>query len=84
MPAMSKMPTRASRLAAVVAAMPWSCAAGMKWVPISPLVVAPQMAKLPASSQKVPVRLATRSAVQRGADRVGRSGWRDGVSGRAP
>ena len=32
--------------------MPWSCAAGTKWVPIRPLVEAPQIAKVPASSQK--------------------------------
>lgn len=36
--------------------MPWSLAAGMKWVPISPLVVMPQIAKLPASSQKAGTR----------------------------
>src|SRR5205807_1625144 len=42
--------------------IPWSCAAGMKCVPISPLVVAPQIANAPASSQKVPVREAWRSA----------------------
>ena len=45
MPTMSKIPTTASRPAAVVSGMPWSWADGMKWVPISPLVVAPQMAK---------------------------------------
>ena len=61
-PAMSKMPTRASRPAAVVSAMPWSWADGMKWVPISPLVVAPQMAKPPARAQKVVVRAASRRA----------------------
>ena len=33
--------------------MPWSCAAGTKWVPIRPLVVTPQIAKPPASSQNV-------------------------------
>src|SRR4028118_1418274 len=35
----------ASRPAAVVVPMPWSWAAGMKWVPMIPLVLAPQMAK---------------------------------------
>ena len=39
--------------------MPWSCAAGMKWVPISPLVVAPQIAKPAASAQNVRVRAAS-------------------------
>ena len=32
--------------------MPWSIAAGIMWVPISPVVVAPQTKKLPESSQK--------------------------------
>ena len=40
--------------------MPWSCAAGTKWVPIRPLVVAPQIAKPPASAQNVRVRAASR------------------------
>ena len=61
-PATSKSPTSASRLAATVIGMPWSCAAGMKCVPIRPLVVAPQMAKLPASSQKTRVRDASTRA----------------------
>jgi hypothetical protein len=59
-PAMSNRPTSASRLAAVVVGMPWSWAAGMKWVPTSPLVVAPQIAKPPASNQKGWVRAAPR------------------------
>src|SRR5688572_20646800 len=42
---MSKMPTTASSPAAVVSAMPWSCAEGMKWVAISPVVDAPQVAE---------------------------------------
>ena len=41
----------ASSPAATVVGMPWSLAAGMKCVPISPLVVMPQIAKLAASSQ---------------------------------
>ena len=65
MPTMSKSPTSASRPAAVVSAMPWSCAAGMKWVPTSPLVVAPQIAKPPASSQNGRVRAARPSARER-------------------
>ena len=40
--------------------MPWSCAAGMKWVPTSPLVVAPQIANPPASNQNGWVRAAPR------------------------
>ena len=59
-PAMSKMPTRASSPAAVVSGMPWSWAAGMKCVPTSPFVEIPQMAKPPASSQKTLVRAASR------------------------
>ncbi len=57
---MSKMPITASRLAAVTSAMPWSTEAGIRWVPINPLVVAPQMKKLPASSQKAPEPTASR------------------------
>jgi hypothetical protein len=45
------MPMVASRPAATVVGMPWSLAAGMKWVPISPLVVIPQIAKLAANNQ---------------------------------
>ena len=47
--------------------MPWSCAAGMKWVPIRPLVLAPQMANVPASSQNMRVRAADLSAPRRAA-----------------
>lgn len=61
-PTMSKSPTRASSPAAVVSAMPWSCAAGTKCVPTRPLVVAPQIANPPASSQKGRVRAAAASA----------------------
>src|SRR4051794_12076470 len=46
----------ASRPAATVVGMPWSLAAGMKCVPISPLVVIPQIAKLAASSQNAGTR----------------------------
>ncbi len=60
-PATSKTPTRASRLAAVVTGMPWSWAAGMKWVPTRPAVVAPQIAKEPASSQNALLRVESRS-----------------------
>lgn len=56
------MPTRASREAAVVAGMPWSCAAGTKWDWTSPAVVAPQMKNPPTSSQNVPVREASARA----------------------
>ena len=52
-PPTSKIPTSASSPAAVVGGIPWSIAAGMKWVAISPLVVAPQIANPPASSQNV-------------------------------
>jgi hypothetical protein len=50
---MSKTPIRASRLALVVAGRPWSWAAGMKWVPISPLVDQPQIQKVPNRIQNV-------------------------------
>ena len=52
MPTISKMPTKARSPAAVTSDMPWSIDAGIRCVPINPLVVAPQMKKLPASSQK--------------------------------
>jgi hypothetical protein len=79
-PMMSNSPTSASRLAAAVSGIPWSWAAGMKCVPISPLVVAPQMAKPPASSQNGPVRAAAPSAdnARRAAPREG------GASGSSP
>ena len=50
---MSKIPMSASRLALVVGGMPWSWAAGMKWVPISPLVDQPQIQKEPNRIQKM-------------------------------
>ena len=53
-PTMSNRPTSASSPAAVVVGMPWSCAAGMKCVPTSPFVDAPQIAKPPASNQNAP------------------------------
>lgn len=62
-PTTSKTPMTASRDAAVVMGMPWSCEAGTKWVWISPLVEAPQIANVPASSQKGPVRAAEPSTV---------------------
>lgn len=36
--------------------MPWWWAAGTKWLHMMPLVDAPQMANMPASSQNGPVR----------------------------
>ncbi len=60
-PMMSNTPMRASRLAAATGATPWSWAAGRKCVPMSPLVLAPQTKKLPASSQKVPLCADSRS-----------------------
>ena len=57
---MSKIPISASRLAEVVSGMPWSCAAGMKWVPIRPLVDQPQIQKVRNSAQNVQLRLASR------------------------
>src|SRR5690606_35283320 len=62
-PTTSKTPMTASSDAAVVIGMPWSWEAGTKWVWISPFVEAPQIAKVPASSQKGPVRTAENSTV---------------------
>ena len=53
-PMMSKTPIRASRPALVEAGIPWSCAAGMKWVPISPLVDQPQIQKVPNEDPERP------------------------------
>ena len=83
MPTMSKTPTSASRLAAVVSGRPWSCAAGMKCVPTRPFVVAPQIAKPPTRNQNVPVvdavRSATASAGPGRARPVARTGRVDGL-----
>lgn len=57
-PTTSKIPMTASSDAAAVMGMPWSWEAGTKWVWIRPLVEAPQIAKVPASSQNGPVRAA--------------------------
>lgn len=61
-PAISKIPITASSEAAAVIGMPWSCAAGTKCVLTRPFVVAPQIAKVPASSQNGPVPAAETSA----------------------
>ena len=52
-PTMSKMPISASREADVVSGIPWSCAAGMKCVPISPFVDQPQIQNDRNSAQNV-------------------------------
>jgi AraC-like DNA-binding protein len=84
-PTMSNRPTSASRLAAVVSGMPWSCAAGMKCVAMRPLVLAPQIAKPPTSSQKVPVRDAERGTDSaRLAEPPTGGGFRIGVPSGAP
>lgn len=72
-PATSNTPMTASSEAAVVTGMPWSWAAGTKWVWIRPLVEAPQIAKVPASSQNGPVRTAENStaSVRRAAPGTG-------------
>ena len=59
MPTRSKTPITASRLAAVTSDMPWSIAAGIRCVPMSPFVVAPQTKKLAVRSQNVDVREAS-------------------------
>src|SRR3954449_4849353 len=58
---MSKIPTTASSPAAVVTGMPWSCAEGMKCGCTRPLVDAPQIMKLTASTQNTRVRPASAS-----------------------
>ena len=65
MPTMSKTPISASSEAEVVAGMPWSWAAGMKWVPIRPLVDQPQIQKVRNSAQKVHGRLDLAQRAQR-------------------
>ena len=52
-PTRSKTPIIASSPAAATSVSPWSTAAGIRCVPISPLVVAPQMKKLALNSQNV-------------------------------
>ncbi|GHB01330.1 hypothetical protein GCM10010346_25220 [Streptomyces chryseus] len=53
---MLNTPIVASSEDAVVPGMPWSCAAGVKWVHMTPFVDAPQIANVAASSQNGPVR----------------------------
>src|SRR5258708_7077561 len=47
---------KARRLAAVTSGIPWSIEAGIRWVPMRPLVLAPQMKNDPASNQKLRFR----------------------------
>ena len=54
----------ASRLAARTSGMPWSCAAGMRCVPMRPLVDAPQMKNVAVSSQKSRERTPSPSAAR--------------------
>src|SRR6058998_2535653 len=49
---MSSRPIEASKLAAMTSGMPCSIEAGIRCVPMRPLVLRPQMKKLPASNQK--------------------------------
>src|ERR1041384_6735302 len=60
----------ASRLAAATSGIPWSIDAGMRWVPMSPFVDAPQMKKLPPRSQKSRERTPMRRP-RNGRDRCG-------------
>src|SRR5215468_11005836 len=60
-PAMLNMAMATRSQAPVSAGMPLSMQAGIRWVPISPLVEAPQQKKLPASNQKSRVRAASAS-----------------------
>ena len=61
-PMMSKMPIRASSPALVDAGIPWSCAAGMKCVPIRPFVDQPQIQNVPKRIQNVRLRVFSRNA----------------------
>ena len=83
---MSKIPIRASRLALVVAGIPWSWAAGMKWVPIRPLVDHPQIQKDAMRHQNVRLRLLSRRiriAIRAAGSRAGRRRRDRGVGVRA-
>ena len=77
MPKKSKMPIIASIEAAVTDATPKSAQSEMKWVWIRPLVLNPQMKKVPASTQNAPLpetSRKTRNAVaERGRQRQRRS-----------
>ena len=59
---MSKIPISASSGADRTGGMPTSWHAAIRCVPISPLVLAPQMKKVPASTQKARVRTPRASA----------------------
>ena len=50
-------------MAADVGGSPWSCAAGMKWVPTRPFVDHPQMKNVTNSSQKARVLEASRRRI---------------------
>ena len=65
----------ASSPAATVVGMPWSLAAGMKCVPISPFVVIPQIAKLAGQQPERPAR-----ARRRAARRTRRRSWTAGTT----
>ncbi len=60
---MSKTPTTASSPAAVVAGIPWSCAAGTKCVWMMPFVDQPQTQKVSTSAQNGQ-RRETRASVE--------------------
>src|SRR4029453_5487824 len=55
---MSRIPIMARVVAAPTADSPWSSAWGIRWVPIRPLVVAPQIANVSQRRQKSPWRRA--------------------------
>ena len=61
-PTKSNTPIAANKLAPCTSGMPWSTQAGIRCVPINPLVDAPHTKKLPASSQKSRERSPSRSA----------------------
>ena len=64
------MPIAASKPAARTSGMPWSPHAGTKCVPIKPFVLAPQMKKLPDSSQKSRERAPVTQTGERNGERI--------------
>src|SRR5688572_12076105 len=71
---MSKMPIRASSCVDRIAEMPTSWHAAIKCVPMSPLVLAPQMKNVPARIQNAGVRDATAKASSGGIALAGVAG----------
>ena len=64
MPTMSKIPMMPMRVAAVVGAIEWSCAAGARCVTTMPSVDQPHTKNVSMSTQKAQCRAALRKAVR--------------------